>query len=179
MNLAAMPQNPDTFRIKSNTPTINSGDDLTKRVALVDTLHPNKEKKLLFDKVELQEEYYPFGAPGAGAPLRNPETNNLVSRLPNINENLWQRYTKEVNAPPPENMEFKKREIHNLIDNYTQKKPNIHDSTYNPDYNQIPNTNQNMVGRFDPKTRSHIRPENYWNDWFGKPGAGNRQRLDF
>jgi len=65
MNLA-MPQNqynPDTFRIKANTPTV-IGDDVTKRVALVDTLHPNKEQKLLFDKVELQEEYYPFGAPG-------------------------------------------------------------------------------------------------------------------
>lgn len=102
--------------------------------------------------------------------MRNPDNNNLVSRLPNINENLWKRYTKEVNAPPPENMEIKKREIHNLIDNYTQQKPNIFDSTYNP--NNIGNPNQKPVGRYDPKTRSHIKPENYWNDWFGKPGAG-------
>ena len=63
MNVATMPQNPDTFRIKSNTPTTN-GDDLTKRVTLVDTLHPNKEKKLLFEKVEYEDEYYPFGTPG-------------------------------------------------------------------------------------------------------------------
>ena len=62
-------------------------------------------------------------------------------------------------------MEIKKKEIHNLIDNYTQKKPNIFDSTYSPNTNP----NQNAVsGRFDPKNRSHIKPEHYWNDWWGK-----------
>ena len=35
---------------------MNSGDDLTKRVALVETLHPNKEKKLL-EKKNYPKEY--------------------------------------------------------------------------------------------------------------------------
>ena len=63
-------------------------------------------------------------------------------------------------------MEIKKREIHSLIDNYTQKKPNIFDSTYSPNTNLNSNVAR-AVARYDPKTRSHIKPENYWNDWFG------------
>ncbi len=40
-------------------------DGVAKRIATVDTLGINKEKKLLFDKIDNSEEYYPFGTPGS------------------------------------------------------------------------------------------------------------------
>ena len=67
MNAASvMTQNPTTtFRKNSNTPpTSNVADDFSKRMPHVDTLSVNKEKKNLFDKVVMEEEYYPFGTPG-------------------------------------------------------------------------------------------------------------------
>lgn len=39
-------------------------DMLAKRMFHVDTLHVNKEKKLLFEKVPNDYDYFPFGAPG-------------------------------------------------------------------------------------------------------------------
>ena len=30
--------------------------------------------------------------------------------------------------------------------------------------------------RLDPVKRSHIKPDTYWNDWFGRPGAGAPNR---
>lgn len=132
----------------------NSQDPVAKRQFAVDTLRVNKEKKLLFNKVDYEPDtFFQFGAPGAGAPLRNPQNNEPVSRLPNINENLWKRYANESpTQQQSEQMRAKKQEMLRMIDDFSNR--------------------NGQTRYYDPVTRTHIKPENYWNDWFGRPGGG-------
>ncbi len=37
---------------------------VAKRIANIDSLAQNKEKKMFFEQIEGYEEYYPFGTPG-------------------------------------------------------------------------------------------------------------------
>jgi hypothetical protein len=134
----------------------------------VDSLNVNKEKKTFFNKVEETDEYFPFGSPGGGAPLRN-SNNDLVSKLPNINENLWSRYAK--NEQNDINHLQKKQEIHQLIDSYVQPAPSMFQMTNNQS-DQIVQERRLRYQHLDPHSRSHIKPDSYWNDWFGRPGAG-------
>lgn len=107
------------------------------------------------------------------------------AKLPNLNENLWKRYVKEENGNndnSTNNLESRKKEIHELIDTFTQVKTFAPNGQAN---SPIINEKRAQYGvQFDPKTRSHIQPETYWNDWFGRPGAGapngglNKQNLE-
>ena len=54
----------EVFRKQSPAMSFETNDEVAKRIATVDTLGINKEKKLLFDKIDNSEEYYPFGTPG-------------------------------------------------------------------------------------------------------------------
>lgn len=157
---------------RKQSPVTQSNEDISKRISSVDNIALNKERKNLFNQIETQDaEYYPFGTPGGGAPLRNSK-NDLVSRLPNINENLWIRN-------PQVTLENKKQEIHSIIDKYTQKKQNevaVFDGSGDPFFAQRRHRYAQIQVKLDPVKRSHIRPESYWNDWFGRPGAGAPNR---
>lgn len=102
---------------------------------------------------------------GNGAPLRN-SNNETVARLPNINDNLWNRYAaeKEGNNNKDVDMESKKQEIHSLIDSYSQRSFRMNQN------DPLLNERRNRYGNLDPRIRQHSRPEGYWNDWWGRPG---------
>lgn len=53
---------PDNFR-KASATTQNS-DDFSRRIPHVDALQANREKKFIFDKVEADDQYFPFGSQG-------------------------------------------------------------------------------------------------------------------
>jgi len=183
----------------SETPLGNSGAEIAKRQLMVDSLHPNREKKWFFDKVEYDGEYFPYGAPGSGAPLRDPSNNQLISRLPKLEKNLWKKvdhvsekpmYEPNLNKTTYQSnysheqkpADAKRNEIHKFIDNFSR----------NPDYptesnvfdNYQLNNNQNYPRKNRSNSNSNLalasrkyEPEhktgsNYWNDWFGKPGGG-------
>jgi hypothetical protein len=98
-NQTKMMYSPDIYKKQNyeasrQSPKSNPDDPVSKRMFQVDTLNVNKEKKTFFNKVEETDDYFPFGTPGGGAPLRN-SNNDLVSKLPNINENLWTRYANK------------------------------------------------------------------------------------
>lgn len=142
-----MALSPNNNQPPAYVPSASAADNVAKRVFPVDTLREMKEEKLLFNKVQYEPDtFFQFGSPGSGAPLRNPNNNQPIAKIGNITENLWRRY---ADKPDPE---AKRREMGRIIDMYAQK--NAEGSYY------------------DPVTRSHIKPESYWNDWFGKPGAG-------
>lgn len=61
------PRSPEAYQ-KRNSSVNNYNypeDDVAKRVFHIDTLHVNKEKKLLFNKIDTDDSnYFPFGTPG-------------------------------------------------------------------------------------------------------------------
>lgn len=97
-----------------------------------------------------------------------------MSRLPNINENLWSRYASEKEGSQVSNVENKKKEILSFIDTYSTKSfsQEFESNSFNSQHSSSSRNSKNTEIRYDPKARSHIRPESYWNDWFGRPGAG-------
>jgi hypothetical protein len=115
-----------------------------------------------------------FFRKGGGAPLRN-QRNEPVSRLPNINDNLWKRFPPEnerqsqQNQPKEPDLEHKKKQVLELIDAYATKKivtppPNLVESQNSFYYG--PNKKTRFAEhRYDPVTRDHIQPDRYWNDW--------------
>ena len=111
---------------------------------------------------------------GAGAPIKN-ENNDVVSKLPSINEGLWQKLPDKnsPNTMNTTNAENKKIEMHELIDKFTRKKTDLFNNVYN-EKGLATNSNQKQV----------VKGEHYWNDWFGRPGGGapnpylQKQNLD-
>jgi hypothetical protein len=150
----------------------------------IDTLKQTREKNWFFDTVDKQDEsYFPYGAPGNGAPLRNPDTNEIVSKLPHIEERLWKNSRNQQQPSPTKflaqsNTDLvlnnKKQEIHNFIDEITR--PKQQDFSINEQQ-------QNFYSR--PKKVKTGDPNQYWTDWFGKPGNGapnwdyRKQKLDY
>lgn len=60
--ISAMPKSPEAYQKRNGAS--RDEDMLAKRMFHVDTLHVNKEKKLLFETVNNDYDYFPFGAPG-------------------------------------------------------------------------------------------------------------------
>jgi hypothetical protein len=160
---------PEAFR---KTPQ-EEDEQINKRMFHVDKLQINKEKKLFFDKVENVGDYFPFGRPGGGAPLKN-ERNEIISRLPKIWDNIWQRGEPLKKTKPDDNravfhkINVKKREINDYIDLYM--------SVNNE-------ANQKHLISSQWRSMDSLKPDSkepkYWNDWFGRPGAGAPNAYSF
>ena len=163
-------ENPETWRKPMSR---HSDKSIGEKKPYVDTLHQSREKKWFFDTVENghDESYFPYGAPGGGAPLRNPENNHIQSKLPHIEENLWKTnnpapnpITHDLNPPSPTKsiLNDKRQQIHQFIDEMT--KPKIIHNDFNV------NERSNFYTR--TKKVKNVDPNHYWNDWFGRPGGG-------
>ena len=164
--------NPEAWRAKPSSQQTERGSYGVQR-PVVDTLHQGREKKTFFETIDNSQDdsYFPYGAPGGGAPLRNDD-NKIRSKLPHTEENLWKTnnpapnvITHDLNPPPSParvNALRKRDEIHNFIDEITKPKPlyndfNVHDR-------------DNIYTR--PKKVKNVDPNHYWTDWFGRPGGG-------
>jgi hypothetical protein len=187
-------QSPERYRKpmyqQTNFSEFQNSHTQSQQSPLVDMLHTNRENKLFFDKIEPQgTEYNPYGAPGSGAPLRD-ENNDVVYKLPKLEENLWKQQSRQPSPIKQQQdiqrsispIDQKRQEIHRLIDSLTakqQRKQSIHNDL---SYSQ-PTLHRTTSYYHKPtivqSTRSH-----YWNDWFGRPGAGapnwdtRKQNLD-
>lgn len=147
--------------------------DPSQRQLFVDTVQrKGREQNYFFDTVDNDDEYFPFGSSsGAGAPLRDPQTNEVISKLPSIQENLWRNKNPSSNTGTnifgertrSFSRDNKKQEIHRFIDDVTK-----------PDENLIYQNNFDSNNYYTrPKKQKPIHnPNHYWNDWFGRPGAG-------
>jgi hypothetical protein len=107
--------------------------------------------------------------------------------LPNINHNLWKRYSSDKNGAPRDpnnnnnnnnnspNPDVKKKQVFDLIDAYATNRNGTMGSQQEFEQAVLNHSNSFYYGpekrskhpehRYDPVTRDHIRPETYWNDW--------------
>ena len=60
--------------------------------------HKNESNKSLFNSNSEADIYYPFGAPGGGAPIR--DGNKITSRLPHVEEHLF-KLNNNIDSPSP------------------------------------------------------------------------------
>ena len=92
-----MTENPEIWRKPTNV--IKESERYGEQRPLIDSVRDNREKKWFFDTVNtLDNIYFPFGEPGSGAPIRDPRTKKIISRLPHIEENLWKNTYARFNA---------------------------------------------------------------------------------
>lgn len=190
-------QSPERYRKpmyqQTNYNEFQNPQTQSQQSPMVDLLHTNRENKIFFDKIEPQgTEYYPYGAPGSGAPLRD-ENNEVVYKLPKLENNLWKPQSRQSSPTKQQHQDLeqqqrsispvdqKRQEIHRIIDSLTakQRKPSIHNEF---NYSQ-PTINRTSSYYYKPNIVQSTR-QNYWNDWFGRPGAGapnwdtRKQNLD-
>lgn len=174
------------FLTSNKTKKFDIIDSENQKFIHCDVLISGREKKMRQEMLE-DPIWDPFGSPGSGAPLKT-QNNLLVTKLPNVTQNIWERFapvkapnpiTNKENGylsqspsqePSPALIEDKKREIHNIIDIFANNRSEKRDL---------------VAGRrTTQKLYDNKKEENYWNDWFGRPGNGaprwtfNKQNLD-
>lgn len=158
----------DSFR-KPSINKVNDEDEVAKRNISVDQLSRQMQHdKIFFNTVQMtDEEYFPFGRPGCGAPMRN-SNNEVITRLPKIQDVLWDRKPEDReghNSSVFYQVKMRKQEVNDYIDmvaggnksNERQKKIISSQWRY-PEPKRV--------------VEPGVRSRNYVNDWFGRPGAG-------